>query len=172
MIPYTEQPSRIAATNASAVHATIDVEVGFYPHVNTQTKPPCLMAPLRKPTLRQRVSIVLLAALFIAAGLNHFVSPGIYMKIMPDYLPLPLALVYVSGFFEVLGGFGLAVKPLRRSAGWGLIALLITVFPANVDMVLNSDEFPSIPFWMLVARLPLQGVLIAWVWWAAVRSRS
>jgi len=92
------------------------------------------------------------------------------MKIMPDYLPWPLALVYVSGFFEVLGGVGLAVPRLRRVAGWGLIALLVAVFPANVHMVLNAADFPAIPFLALIARLPLQGVLIAWVWWAAVRQ--
>ena len=52
-----------------------------------------------------------------------------------------------------------------------MIALLVAVFPANVDMLINADQFPAIPVWALVARLPLQGVLIAWVWWAAVKSR-
>ena len=116
-------------------------------------------------------SIGLLSLLFIVAGMSHFVSPGVYLKIMPDYLPWPLALVYVSGFFEVLGGIGLAVPRLRRAAGWGLIALLVAVFPANVDMLMNADQFSVIPVWALVARLPLQGVLIAWVWWAAVKSQ-
>ena len=117
-------------------------------------------------------SLALLALLFIAAGIDHFISPGVYLKIMPDYLPWPLALVYVSGFFEVLGGVGLAVPRLRRAAGLGLIALLVAVFPANVDMLMNANQFPAIPFWAMVARLPLQGLLIAWVWWAAVRRRD
>ena len=116
-------------------------------------------------------ALLLLAVTFVAAGVNHFVSPGVYLKIMPEYLPWPLVLVHVSGFFEVLGGVGLAVPRLRRAAGWGLIALLVAVFPANVDMLVNADQFPAIPVWALVARLPLQGVLIAWVWWAAVKSR-
>ena len=116
------------------------------------------------------ISIILLAIFFIAAGVNHFVSPDVYLKIMPDYLPWPLALVYVSGFFEVLGGVGVLVPKLRRSAGWGLIAMLIAIFPANVDMLVNADQFATIPFWALVVRLPLQGVLIAWVWWAAVKG--
>jgi uncharacterized membrane protein len=118
------------------------------------------------------LSITLLAILFIAAGVNHFVSPDMYVKIMPGYLPWPLALVYVSGFFEVAGGVGVAVPRLRLAAGWGLIALLVAVFPANVHMVVNSDQFPEIPFWVLVARLPLQGLLIAWVWWAAVKREG
>ncbi len=116
--------------------------------------------------------IVLLAILFIAAGINHFVSAGIYLKIMPDYLPWPLALVYVSGVFEVLGGVGLTVPRLRRAAGWGLIALLVAVFPANVEMLANADQFPNIPYWALVTRLPVQGLLIAWVWWTAVKRAS
>lgn len=119
------------------------------------------------------VSIGLLSLLFVAAGINHFVSPSVYMKIMPDNLLWPLALVYVSGFFEVLGGVGVAIPRLRRAAGGGLIVLLVAVFPANVDMVMNADQFPAIPFWALIARLPLQGLLIAWVWWATVkRSKS
>lgn len=117
----------------------------------------------------RRISCFIISLLFIAAGVNHFVSPDVYLKIMPKYLPWPLALVYASGFFEVLGGVGVAVPKLRRAAGWGLIALLVAVFPANVEMVLHADRFEQIPFWALVARLPLQGVLIAWVWWATVR---
>jgi uncharacterized membrane protein len=122
-------------------------------------------------TWPRKLSIGLLAVLFIAAGVNHFVSPSVYLKIMPVYLPWQLALVYVSGFFEVAGGVGLAVPRLRRAAGWGLTALLVAVFPANVEMVLNADRFPEIPFWALVARLPLQGLLIVWVWWAAVKRK-
>lgn len=117
----------------------------------------------------QFVSIVVLSLFFTAAGVNHFISPETYLKIMPDYLPRPRTLVYVSGFFEMLGGVGLAVGRLRRVAGWGLIALLIAVFPANVDMLQHADHFPAIPTWVLVARLPLQGVLMAWVWWAAIK---
>ena len=121
------------------------------------------------PIVFARISIVLLSLLFIAAGINHFVTPDMYVKIMPEYLPWPLALVYVSGFFEVLGGVGVAIPRLRRAAGWGLIALLVAVFPANVQMMIHANQFPNIPFWALVARLPLQGLLIAWIWWAAVK---
>ena len=86
---------------------------------------------------------------------------------MPPYLPRPLALVYVSGVFEVLGGVGVLLPRYRKAAGWGLIALLVAVFPANLYMVTASELFTpqGIPLWALWARLPLQLVLIAWVYW-------
>ncbi len=116
----------------------------------------------------QLASVISLALFFVVAGVNHFVAPAMYLKIMPAYLPWPVALVFISGFFEILGGLGVAIPRLRRAAGWGLIALLIAVFPANVDMLQQAAQFPSIPYWVLVVRLPLQGVLVAWVGWAAI----
>lgn len=99
----------------------------------------------------------MIGVLFIIAGVNNFLRADFYTKIMPSYLSAHLSLVYLSGFFEVLGGAGLLINRLRRLAGFGLIA----VFPANVDMVIHAQNFPSIPFWALVARLPLQFVLMA-----------
>lgn len=120
--------------------------------------------------LLTRISLALLSAFFTLAGLNHFRSPELYLRIMPDYLPQPLALVYLSGFFEIVGGLGMIVPGLRAAAGWGLIVLLIAVFPANVHMLIHADQFPSLPYWILVIRLPLQGLLIAWVWWTAIKE--
>ncbi|MCC7338381.1 MAG: DoxX family protein [Pirellulaceae bacterium] len=117
----------------------------------------------------QFMSLLLLALLFVAAGINHFVNPGFYLKITPDSVPWPLAMIYLSGVFEVLGGIGVLVPNLRRAAGWGLIALLIAVSPVHVDMLVHADRFPEVPMWALVARLLLQPVLIAWVWWTAVK---
>ena len=76
-------------------------------------------------------------------------------------------LVYISGFFEVLGGAGVLVPRFRKAAGWGLIALLVAVFPANLYMVTASEQFTQqgVPLWALYLRLPLQLVLIAWVYW-------
>jgi len=113
------------------------------------------------------VSVYLLAGLFVVAGIAHFVRPQLFVRIVPPYLPAPLLLVYVSGAFEVLGGLGLLVPGTRVLAGWGLIALLIAVFPANVHMALYPEAFPHIPAWGLYARLPLQFVLMGWVYWAA-----
>jgi uncharacterized membrane protein len=104
-----------------------------------------------------------LALLFILAGLWHFVKPATYLAIMPPRLPQPLALVYLSGACEVLGGVGLLLRSTRRLAGWGLLALLVAVFPANVYMALIHDHL-GIPGWVAWARLPLQLPLMWWVW--------
>ena len=93
------------------------------------------------------------------AGSLHFVIPNYYMKIMPPYIPWHLAMVYISGAAEIAGGAGLQIPLLRRAAAWGLVALLIAVFPANVYMATSAPAFS----WILWARLPLQGVLIWWV---------
>lgn len=107
----------------------------------------------------------LLAGLFVAAGVMHFVRPQFYVSAMPPYLPWHLELVYASGVCEVVLGALLLVPRVRRAAAWGLIALLVAVFPANVHMAMNPDLFPAIPTAVLYARLPLQGVFIAWAWW-------
>lgn len=116
----------------------------------------------------------LLAIAMVIAGINHFVSPATYVAMMPELLPAPLALVYVSGVAEILCGLGLLVVRTRRAAGWVLIALLVAVFPANVNMAVN--ELPlggnPVPTALLWARLPLQLVLIAWAWWVSLAGRS
>jgi len=111
----------------------------------------------------RRLSRHVLALLFVGAGLLHFLRPGIYLRIMPPALPSPLALIYLSGFFEILGGLGLLWSRSRRWAGWGLLALLVAVFPANIHMALIHEQL-SIPGWLAWGRLPLQGVLLWWVW--------
>ena len=107
----------------------------------------------------------LLAAVFVAAGVNHFVNPAVYVRIMPPYLPWHRELVAVSGAFEVVLGVLLLVPRFTRLAAWGLIARLIAVFPANVHMAANADLFPEIPAAALWLRLPFQGVFVAWALW-------
>jgi uncharacterized membrane protein len=110
-----------------------------------------------------------LTVFMVGAGANHFINPPPYLGMMPAELPSSwhLPLVYVSGVFEVLGGLGLILPATRRAAAWGLIALFVAVFPANLNMALNRLPLGDspVPQWMLWARLPLQGVLIAWAWW-------
>lgn len=105
-----------------------------------------------------------LAVFMIWVGTLHFVDPDFFVKIVPAYLPWHLGLVYVSGFFEIAGGVGLLIQPLLRPAAWGCIALYIAVFPANINMAVHHDQFDA-PFWALLVRLPMQGVLIAWAYW-------
>jgi uncharacterized membrane protein len=111
-------------------------------------------------------ALLALAAFFVAAGANHFANPSFYVRIMPPALPAPLLLVYVSGFFEILGGVGVLVPALRSVAGWGLVMLLLAVFPANLYMAIHPERFADISVAVLYARLPLQAVFIAWAYWA------
>ena len=108
----------------------------------------------------------LLGTLFVTAGVLHFVKPQIYESIMPDYLPAHRELVYASGAAEIAGGAGMLHAKTRRGAGWWLIATLVAIFPANVEMAIHAERFHRIPGPLLWARLPLQAALIAWVWTA------
>lgn len=105
-----------------------------------------------------------LALFFVLAGANHFLVPETYVAMMPSVLPAPWALVYLSGVAEILGGLGLLHPRTRRLAAWGLIALLVAVFPANLNMAINDLPLGDrdLPTWALWARLPLQLVVIAW----------
>lgn len=116
------------------------------------------------------ISRWVLTVFMVGAGVNHFLSPAAYVGMMPAALPQPLALVYVSGVAEALGGLGLILPATRRFAAWGLIALFIAVFPANLNMAINQLSLGthSLPSWVLWARLPLQLLLI---WWAASFTR-
>ena len=108
---------------------------------------------------------VLLGGLFIGAGILHFVATPVYEKIMPGYLPAPHALVLVSGAFEIAGGVGVLVPSTRKAAAWGLVALLVAVMPANIQMAMDhATKWRNIPEWLLWARLPLQLPMIWWCW--------
>jgi uncharacterized membrane protein len=105
---------------------------------------------------------------FIGTGVSHFWNPNFYLRIMPDYIPVELhaPAVYASGLFEIMLAVMLVIPATTRLAGWGLILLLIAVFPANVYAYQHSQELfpdlnPSLHFW----RLPLQNVMIAMAYW-------
>ncbi len=141
-----------------------------------RSKLPCAVMPLQvarralpaTPAERRRTRLrASAAALFVAAGVNHFVHPEFYRQIVPPGFPSPAVLVALSGACEIVGGVGLLIPSLRRAAGWGLIALLAAVFPANVYMATSPEHF-SVPAWALWIRLPLQAVLIGWVWRVAL----
>lgn len=108
---------------------------------------------------------VLLAFCFISAGINHFWDPEFYLRIMPPYLPWPSALHLIAGFFEILFGVMLLIPKYQQLAAWGLIALLVAVYPANIYMAMNPQLFPEFSPTGLWIRLPFQFVFIAWAWW-------
>jgi uncharacterized membrane protein len=119
----------------------------------------------------------LLAVFFVLAGANHFRMPAVYLGMMPPWLPFPGAANGIAGVCEILGGIGILIPWLRVAAGWGLVALLVAVFPANLHAALigrmpGLDVSPTV-LWL---RLPFQAVFIAWVAWVAIardrRKRS
>jgi uncharacterized membrane protein len=110
-----------------------------------------------------------LGGFFLLAGLLHFLRPKPYVAIVPDALPRKRELVFASGAAEMAGGAGVLVPGTRHLAGWWLIATLVAIFPANVNMAVNAGRFRAVPEPLLWARLPIQGALIAWVWRVAVR---
>ena len=97
-----------------------------------------------------------LAAFFINAGVNHFINPDFYLSIMPPAFPLHPEAVYISGFFEVLGGVCVLIPRLRNIAGWALVALLVAVYPDNIYMAIKPESFPDIPVALLHVRLAYQ----------------
>jgi uncharacterized membrane protein len=114
----------------------------------------------------------LLCALFVLAGVNHFRVPQTYMQIMPPALPAPLALVYISGLAEIIGGLGVMDSKTRPWAGVWLLLLLIAVFPANIYSIFSGLEIEGkrVPQWILWARLPFQPLMMWWVWKSTLRD--
>jgi uncharacterized membrane protein len=115
---------------------------------------------------RKEIFRGILAVSIIIVGITHFIRPEQYARIVPPPFP-PLASVYISGLFEILGGIGLTIPSVSVTAAWGLVALFIGVFPANIYMTLHNIKIEGIPQNQLLywARLPLQAVLIAWAYW-------
>ncbi len=106
------------------------------------------------------VLLVLMSAFYVGAGVMHFVRPKFFVEMMPPQLPWPGALVAISGAAEIVLGFGLLVPATRVYAAWGIIALLVAVFPANIHAAIAE-----IPGRGGYGRLPVQALLIAWAWW-------
>jgi len=122
---------------------------------------------MKQSPTKRRIALTAATVFYVAAGILHFVKPGAYLKIVPPFVPAHLAMVYISGACEILGGLGLLVPAARRLAAWGLIALLVAVFPANIYMLTNPLEAgaASVPPILLWGRLALQPLLIWWIMW-------
>lgn len=113
----------------------------------------------------KKVALASVVLWFAVGGVAHFAATRLEMSIVPPYIPWPRVAVLVSGAFELLGAAGLLFSETRRLAGWGLFLLTLAVTPANVYMLQRPELF-GIPVWVLVARLPLQGALLALILWS------
>ena len=107
----------------------------------------------------------IMAAFYMAAGLMHFLNPRFYLRIMPPYIPFHKTMVVFSGLAEIGLGLLLLFDEYRSWAAWGVIALLVSVFPANIHHLTSNETGMQTPKWLLILRLPLQGVLIVWAFW-------
>lgn len=108
--------------------------------------------------------LYLMAGIYFLAGLNHFRNPGLYLRIIPSYIPLPRLMNQLSGAAEALLAIGLCIPVVSPIAAWGIIALLIAIFPANIYMYTHKKAGMRLPKWILLLRLPLQVVLIIWAY--------
>lgn len=118
-------------------------------------------------TRSKEILRVILAVCMVVAGILHFVATAPFVRIVPDFLPAPTTLVYVSGVIEIGLGIALLIPPLSALAAWSLIALFIAVYPANLNMAINHIHIDGVPdaWWFQAIRLPFQFVLIAWAYW-------
>jgi uncharacterized membrane protein len=131
-------------------------------HGDTDTEP---LGQIAEESRRGRRSWLLLGIAFVGAGVNHFAMPRPYERIVPPSVKdRARSLVVISGIAEIAGGLGVLLPWTRRSAGLGLVALLVAVFPANLYMARAPEHFRKIPRWALYARLPLQPLMMLWAW--------
>lgn len=112
--------------------------------------------------LERKRSRRLLAIVFTLAGVNHFAMPKPYRKIVPPGFGDPARVVALSGVAEIIGGLLVLPRRTRQAGGLWIVALLAAVFPANVHMALNPQQFKPIPRWALWLRLPLQPLMMRW----------
>lgn len=115
--------------------------------------------------MMKKISLYLMSFFYVMAGFNHFMNPDFYLKMIPSYLPAPEALNVISGSAEMLLGMMLIRPEVRSLAAWGIILLLIAIFPANIYMYQQGGNAFGVPDWSLLLRLPLQLVLLAWAYW-------
>lgn len=114
--------------------------------------------------IRRKIVLLSLAIFFIYFGTDHFINLDFYLSIMPPSFPLHHEAVYISGLFEIIGGVGILIYRFRKIAGWGLFALVIAVYPANIYMAITPSAFPDIPIFILYFRLGLQFIFLYWAY--------
>ena len=111
------------------------------------------------------ISIIIMSLFYIMAGTNHFINPDWYVRIVPPILPFKTEIIYISGILEIILGSLLIFPKTRFIAGWGLIILLVAVYPANIYVALTNGEAMDITPLIAWGRLPFQFVLIGLAYW-------
>ena len=105
--------------------------------------------------------------MFAITGILHFTHTKKFAQMIPPFIPLPELMVYISGFFEILGAIGLLIAQYQRQAAFGLVLLLIAVFPANIYIAVKNIQLGGIFSNQILqwVRIPFQGIFIWWVLW-------
>lgn len=117
------------------------------------------------------LAVLSVSLFFLMGGVAHFTAADFFIRAMPEYLGYHWELVVLSGCFELLGAVGLLLSRTRLWAGYGLMALCIAVFPANINMALHPEQYSTFPVWVLYLRLPLQFLMMIYIWWAIKPER-
>jgi uncharacterized membrane protein len=115
-------------------------------------------------TKKWKIGLYLMAALYVLAGINHFINPAFYKPIMPAWVPWHYPIIYITGALEIVLGLLLVPLSTRKNAAVCIIVLLVLIFPANIQMMLNYHREQNPHLWVTILRLPLQVVLIGWAW--------
>ena len=121
--------------------------------------------------MKLRPGLLLQSLFYVLSGANHFLHESFYRPIMPDHYSHPVGLIQLTGAAEIAGGLGLLLPTTRRFSAAGLVLLLLVFLDVHWFMLRNADRFPTVPRWVLWARVPLQFVLIAWAWYYARADR-
>jgi uncharacterized membrane protein len=116
----------------------------------------------------KKIFLYIMILFYAGAGVNHFVHPSFYLQIMPAWLPWHSQLVFISGVAEVVCALLLLFAKTRRIGAWAVIALLIAVFPANIQMLIDYVKTGNPMTWVAIVRLPIQLLLI---WWAFIYTK-
>lgn len=125
---------------------------------------------LKDKKLKARIAA---SVMFILTGITHFTNTSAFLEITPDFIPATREMIYLSGILEILGAIGLQIPKFRKFSAWGLILLLIAVFPANINAAVNdirTEVAFGIGSWYLWVRLLFQPVFIWWVWWSSLKK--
>jgi uncharacterized membrane protein len=112
----------------------------------------------------KKLSLILMSLLYISAGIYHFINPVFYLKIMPNYIPSHLLMIYLSGVIEIILGIALLITKTRKVAGWLIILMLLIFLPIHIKMIMDTWISLNIKFIIAILRLPLQFVLIYWAY--------